>query len=223
MEGKYYSFLIASNDSARMRRARVPFYVVHVLMILSVVGCVTVVAAISSYSRMLWKAASYNSLRREQDRVKQQYIELQAQVKETDQRLNSLQSLAGEVAMAYGITGRLPEMPFGTTDATVDPGNDFQQSFDEFSYLEKNVSTVMTLGNRLRLVPAMQFTRLGVVPSLWPIVGKSQATSASDSIRLAMKEPSTQAWILLRITVTQFAPLLTGSWLRWTAELATAG
>ena len=61
-------------------------------------------AGMGSYSRMLWKAAGYNSLRRDQDSLKQQYQQLQTQVKDTNQRLDSLQSLAGEVAMAYGIT-----------------------------------------------------------------------------------------------------------------------
>ena len=111
-----YTFFIASNASGGMRRVRVPWYVLHVLAILAVVGGITVSAGMGSYSRMLWKATNYNSLRREQDSLKQQYVELQSQVKDTNQRLNSLQSLAGEVAMAYGIT-RFRQTPFGLTDA----------------------------------------------------------------------------------------------------------
>ncbi len=104
MKGKYYTFFIASSASGGMRRLRVPFYVLHALAILAVVGGVTILAATGSYSRMLWKASSYNSLRREQDALKQQYKVLQVEVKDTNQRLDSLQSLASEVAMAYGIT-----------------------------------------------------------------------------------------------------------------------
>jgi len=49
-----------------------------------------------SYSRMLWKATNYNSLRREQENLKQQYVALQTQVQDTNERLSSLQSLAAK-------------------------------------------------------------------------------------------------------------------------------
>ncbi len=126
MKGKSYTFFVASSASGGMRRVRVPFYVVHVLTALVVVGGITVIAAMSSYSRMLWKAANYNSLRRDQDNLKQQYVQLQTQVKDTNQRLSSLQSLAGEVAVAYGFT-RFRQNPFGLADAPVEPEQEFEQ------------------------------------------------------------------------------------------------
>src|ERR1700722_19486855 len=171
MKGKSYTFFIASSASGGMRRVRVPFYVVHALTILVVVGGVTEIAALGSYSRMLWKATNYNSLRRDQDVLKQQYVQLQTEVKDTNQRLSSLQSLAGEVAVAYGIT-RFRQTPFGISDASVEPDKQFEQSVDEFSYLENNVSLVGMTGNGMRLLPAAQFTSLGIVPTLWPVVGE---------------------------------------------------
>lgn len=171
MKSKSYTFFIASSASGGMRRVRVPFYVLHLLAILAIVGSITVAAAMGSYSRMLWKAANYNSLRREQDSLKQQYVQLQTQVKDTNQRLNSLQSLAGEVAMAYGIT-RFSQTPFGLTDSAVEPDAEFQQSVDAFSYLEKNVTAVAMSANGMRLLPTAQLTSLGIVPTLWPVVGQ---------------------------------------------------
>jgi murein DD-endopeptidase MepM/ murein hydrolase activator NlpD len=120
---------------------------------------------------MLWKASSYNSLRREQDSLKQQYKQLQTEVKDTNQRLDSLQSLAGEVAMAYGIT-RFRQTPFGLTDAAAQSDADFQQSVDEFSYLEHNANVVSVSNSGMRLLPASQMTSIGVVPALWPVVGE---------------------------------------------------
>ena len=171
MKGKSYTFFIASSASGGMRRVRVPFYVVHALTALVVVGGITVVAAMSSYSRMLWKAANYNSLRRDQDHLKQQYVQLQTQVKDTNQRLSSLQSLAGEVAVAYGFT-RFRQTPFGMTDTGGEPDEQFQQSLDQYSYLEQNVAMVSMPANGLRLLPTAQFTSLGIAPTLWPVVGE---------------------------------------------------
>jgi murein DD-endopeptidase MepM/ murein hydrolase activator NlpD len=171
MKSKQYTFFIASSASGGMRRMRVPVYILHFFALLAIVGGITVAAAIGSYSRMLWKATSYNSLLREQNSLKQQYKQLQTEVKDTNQRLDSLQSLAGEVAMAYGIT-RFRQTPFGLTDAAAQSDADFQQSVDEFSYLEHNASAVSVSNSGMRLLPASQMTSIGVVPALWPVVGE---------------------------------------------------
>jgi murein DD-endopeptidase MepM/ murein hydrolase activator NlpD len=171
MGRKDYTFFIASNASGGMRRVRVPFYVLPFLAVLAIVGGITILAGMGSYSRMLWKATDYNSLRREQDSLKQQYRQLQSQVKDTNQRLNSLQSLAGEVAMAYGIT-RFRQTPFGLSDDDEAAAAQYQQSVDEFSYLEKNASLVSMPVSAIRLMPAMQLSNLGVAPTLWPVVGE---------------------------------------------------
>jgi murein DD-endopeptidase MepM/ murein hydrolase activator NlpD len=171
MKGKYYTFFIASSASGGMRRVRVPFYVLHALAILAAVGGITVLAGMGSYSRMLWKAANYNSLRREQDALKQQYKALQTEVKDTNQRLDSLQSLASEVAVAYGIT-RFRQTPFAFSDDGEQPDVVYQQSLDEFSYLERNASAVAMSSGGMRLLPAAQLSSLGIVPTLWPVVGE---------------------------------------------------
>ena len=120
---------------------------------------------------MLWKASSYNSLRREQDSLKQQYQQLQTQVQDTNQRLSSLQSLAGEVAMAYGIS-RFRQTPFAATDTAEEPDTVYQESVDQFSYLERNVSAVAFSSGGARLLPAAQLSTLGIAPSLWPVIGQ---------------------------------------------------
>lgn len=171
MKGKSYTFFIASNASGGMRRIRVPFYILHLLSALAIVGGITVIAAMGSYSRMLWKATNYNTLRREQDTLKQQYRQLQTEVKDTNQRLNSLQSLASEVAMAYGIT-RFRQTPFGLTDSAEEPETDFEQSVDEFSYLERNATAVSMSSSGLRFLPAAQMSSFGIVPSIWPVIGE---------------------------------------------------
>lgn len=150
---------------------RVPLYVVHLLVLLAVVGGITVVAATGSYSRMLWKAASYNSLRREQDSLKQQYKQLQTEVKDTNQRLNSLQSLASEVAMAYGIS-RFRQSAFDLTDMPQEPDSAFQDSVEAFSYLESNATAVAMSSGGLRPLGVAQLSNLGMVPTMWPVVGE---------------------------------------------------
>jgi murein DD-endopeptidase MepM/ murein hydrolase activator NlpD len=170
MRPKFYTFFIASSDVGRVRRLHVPFYVVHLLAILAIVGGATVLAAVSSYTRMLWKVGNYNALRADQDRLKKQYRQLQTEVKDTNQRLSSLQSLAGEVAMTYGIV-RLRETPFGLADAPSEPQEAYQHSLDEFNFLVRNATAVALAGDGLRLLPGRIPSDVSYVPSIWPVMG----------------------------------------------------
>lgn len=171
MKSKSYTLFIAANDSGGVRRLRIPLYLVQVLLVLAVVGGVTVIFAAGSYSRMLWKVTNYNALRREQTSLKKQYLDLQSQVKDTNERLTSLQSLASEVAMAYGITN-LRQTPFAITDSYEGPETQFRQSVEEFNYLQMNASMVEAASPNLRLMPAPQFASSNAAPSLWPVVGE---------------------------------------------------
>lgn len=173
MKRRHYTFFIASTASSGMRKLRVPSYALNIVLLLAIVGGATLAAGVASYSRMLWKVARYNSLRREQDNLKQQYRQLQTTVKDTNQRLDSLQSLAGEVAMAYGIT-RFEQTAFGLSDTPAESDVKFQQTVTELNYLQRNATAVMlsSSGIGLRLLPPNRFANLAVVPSLWPVVGE---------------------------------------------------
>ncbi len=176
MKTKTYTFFIASGESGRLRQIRVPYYLLHVLAGLALVGTITVTAALGSYSRMLWKVTNYNAMRRDQANLKQQYSQLQTAVKETNQRLNSLQSLASEVAVTYGIS-RLPSSPFGGEEASLAPDTAYQQSVDQFNFLEHNLppatfTPVSMAGGSLSLFAGPWLPTSPYVPSLWPVAGE---------------------------------------------------
>jgi len=174
MKPKSYTFFIAATDQGNVRRLRVPFYVIHFLAILAVVGGATLIAGVASYGRMLWKATNYNAVRGERDNLKQQYSELQAMVKDTNQRLNSLQSLATEVAMTYGIV-RFRQTPFGLAEAPVESAAAYERSVEQFNFLVKNATSVALAAEGLRLMPGREFKDLTFTPSLWPVVGQVTA------------------------------------------------
>jgi murein DD-endopeptidase MepM/ murein hydrolase activator NlpD len=175
MKRKSYTLFIASSDSGEVRRVRVPLYLVQVLLLLSLVGGITVTFALGSYSRMLWKVTNYNALRREQTSLKKQYQDLQAQVTNTNQHLNSLQSLAGEVAMAYGIT-RFRQSPFTIHDDYDAEDGGFRQTTEEFNYELKYHESTPTFqlasARSYQLIPAPQVSDSAIMPSLWPVVGE---------------------------------------------------
>jgi Peptidase family M23 len=175
MKPKSFTFLLLSGDRGTLRKVRVPFYVVHMLAIFAVVGGITVFAAMGSYGRMLWKATSYNTLRRDQERLQRNFKDLQARVKDSDQKISSLQSLATDVAMSYGILGARRTPFFGSENP---PESDaaFNQSVEQFHFLMKNATAVALSSEGMTLGPGRNWEDMQFTPSLWPVVGTLTGT-----------------------------------------------
>lgn len=175
MKPEAYTFFVASNRKGNFRKITLPGYVLHLVAILAIVGGVTVVAAVSSYTRMLLKVGNYNSLRRQQDTLKHNYEKLQSSVKDTNERMNSLQSLATEVAMTYGFM-RFRQSPFGVDQAAAQPAGAFDQSVAQFNFLESNVKQAELSSGGLQLLPSQGIADLTSTPTLWPVIGHLTGT-----------------------------------------------
>jgi murein DD-endopeptidase MepM/ murein hydrolase activator NlpD len=169
INGKNYTFFIASTPG-KLRKLIVPAYVLHGLAALVIIGSITVVAAVGSYSRMLWKVGNYNALRHDQENLKKQYRDLQSTVKDTNQRLDSLQSLATEVAMTYGVM-RYHSAAFDQSDAVATPQDSFDRSVEQYSFLKRNAAAIAISSGGLRMMPAMAFADSNYTPSIWPVLG----------------------------------------------------
>jgi murein DD-endopeptidase MepM/ murein hydrolase activator NlpD len=170
MKPEAYTFFVASNRKGSIRKITLPGYVLHLIVALAVVGGVTVVAAAGSYTRMLWKVANYNTLRRQQDTLKHNYEQLQSSVKDTNDRLNSLQSLATEVAMTYGFM-HFRQSPFGGVEVPPATSTGFEQTVAQFNFLEQNASSAALSLGGLKLLSSAGFANLPTTPSLWPVIG----------------------------------------------------
>src|SRR5450432_1050662 len=148
MKGKTYTFFIASTPG-KMQKLIIPAYVLHAVAVLALIGSITVVAAAGSYSRMLWKVGNYNALRHDQETLKKQYRQLQTTVDDTNQRLDSLQSLATEVAMTYGVLRYHP----AAFDEPDNPGNAqdvFDRSVEQYTFLKRNAAVITVANAGLR-------------------------------------------------------------------------
>ncbi|MGO9642933.1 MAG: M23 family metallopeptidase [Candidatus Acidiferrales bacterium] len=170
MKRDSYTFFMASDQRGSVRKITIPGYALHLLAVLALVGGVTVLAALGSYSRMLWKVGNYNALRRQQYNLTLQYRQLQDTVKDTSQRLDSLQSLATEVAMTYGIA-QLPRSPFSGDAPPTLTETSFQRSLAQFQFLETNAASVGMTNSSLHLATQPGLGATAFMPSLWPVIG----------------------------------------------------
>ena len=166
MRGKSYTFFIASTPG-KLRKVVVPAYLIHGVAILALIGAISVTAAVASYSRMLWKVGNYNAVRHELETRTQQYRQLQAAVNDTNQRLDSLQSLATEVAMTYGVL-RYHPAAFDQSDNPADTQEAFDRTIEQYSFLKRNAAVI---GGGLSLLSPMKFADSTYTPSIWPVMG----------------------------------------------------
>jgi murein DD-endopeptidase MepM/ murein hydrolase activator NlpD len=179
MEKKFYAFLIFPGAHGRLHKIQLPFYIIHLVLALSVVGIMTVAALANSYSRMLLKVSNYNNLRSEREALKTQYRTLESTVTSTNAKLDSLQSLAAEVALTYGFgDARRPGFPAAVlalatqTNATVD--SSFRASLYAFNLIRRASLEPDGSASALGMFSNPQFVRT-TVPSIWPVRGQITA------------------------------------------------
>ncbi len=175
MERKSYTFLIFPGAHGRLRKIQLPYYTAHLVLAFSVVGVLTVAALAKTYTRMLVKVSNYNSLRTERETLKTQYRTLENVVSQTNAKLDSLQSLAAEVALTYGF-GEAQRSPFPQTvlvlatqsNSTLE--SSYHASFNAFSLMKnaglKSGREAILLG--FSSSPQVDHT---AVPSIWPVRG----------------------------------------------------
>lgn len=169
ISGKNYTFYIASTPG-KLRKVVLPAYVLHGLAVLAVIGSITVTAALGSYSRMLWKVGNYNAVRQERDAFKKQVRDLQTTVKDTNQRLDAVQSLATDVAMTFGVL-RYHPAAFDQIDNPVTPQDAFDRSVEQFAFLKRNAAAIATSSNSLHLLNVNSLADSSYTPSTWPVAG----------------------------------------------------
>jgi murein DD-endopeptidase MepM/ murein hydrolase activator NlpD len=179
MEKKIYAFLIFPGAHGRLHKIQLPFYTLHLVLAFSVVGIMTVAALASSYARMLLKVSNYNSLRSEREALQTQYRTLESTVSSTNAKLDSLQSLAAEVALTYGFgDARQPRFPEAVlalatqTNATVD--SSFRASLYTFNLIRRASLEPEGSASGRSMFSNLQIDRT-TAPSLWPVRGQITA------------------------------------------------
>jgi murein DD-endopeptidase MepM/ murein hydrolase activator NlpD len=179
MNNKFYTLLITPGAHGKIHKVQLPFYVVPLVLGLSVLGLLMVAGLATSYARMLVKVSDYNTVRSEREALKMQYHSLEDRVTRANVKLKSLQSLATEVALTYGFgnSRRLRVTPAVLSLASVSDGT-LDTSYRSSLYLFNAMKTVSldathrSLGQSL--LPGM-LDDPSAIPSVWPICGRITA------------------------------------------------
>ncbi|MCC6859832.1 MAG: M23 family metallopeptidase [Bryobacterales bacterium] len=163
MKQDYFIVVLAHSFHGRLRRVHIPQKVVYVVLTLALLGCLSLFGFVSSYARMAWKVANYNSLREEAEGLRERYQALQKVVNQTNEQMATLQLFANEVSVAYGIKQKL-EGPSGISlEGRLVPT--FQESLEEYSFLR--TSNFSRFDRNYA-----RWWHANVKPSLWPVNGR---------------------------------------------------
>jgi murein DD-endopeptidase MepM/ murein hydrolase activator NlpD len=163
MKQPYFVVVLAHSMYGRLRRIHIPQQVVYVVLLLALLGCFSVVGFVSSYARMAWKVANYNSLRRDAESLRTRYDNLQKVYNQTNQQMAALQLFASEVSNAYGIKRKLEGPPDISGEGRLVPT--FSETLEDYNFLKSaNISIFQRTYPRL--------WQINVRPSLWPVDGR---------------------------------------------------
>lgn len=183
MNRKLYTFLIVA-PHGKLRKIQIPFYALHLVLGFGLVSLVILAALANSYARMLLKISNYNELRTEQNALKRQYRTLENVVSHTNAKLNSLESLAGEVALSYGFGGaqrlRFPQAVVALaiqSNSTLE--SSYKVSLYAFNLMKttaftpSSYSVTRGLFSLARYEPLSSFSSdPSAIPSIWPVRGQ---------------------------------------------------
>jgi murein DD-endopeptidase MepM/ murein hydrolase activator NlpD len=157
----YFIVVLAHSLHGRLRRIQIPYQFVYLVLVLAVIGGISVMGFVTSYMRMTLKVANYNRLRQEVDILRLRYHNLEKESRNTHQQLASLQNLATEVSVAYGLKRQVPSSVDLMAATHLAPT--VRESFDTFNFLKS-----ASLSRYARSAPLYQPVML---PSIWPVTG----------------------------------------------------
>ena len=161
LEEQYFVFVLARSLHGRLRRIHVPYRVLYIVLALVLVSSFSIFGFVSSYARMAWKVANYNSLRREADELRTRYKNLQKVVNQANEQLASLEMMANEVSVAYGIKQKIEGPADITAEGKLVPT--FTETVAEYQYLR---------GSNLSRFDFARRWHLHTRPDIWPVDGQ---------------------------------------------------
>ena len=163
MKQHYFVVVLAHSLHGRLRRIQIPHQALYVVLALALFGSVSLFGMVSSYLRMTWKVANYNTLRDQVATLRSRYQELQRDNTEKKEQLASLQLMASEVSLALGLKRQLEGADDISGEGPLLPT--YKESIEEYNFL-KSASF-----SRATRTYARRWQK-NVVPTMWPINGR---------------------------------------------------
>ncbi|MGH9354216.1 MAG: M23 family metallopeptidase [Terriglobia bacterium] len=177
MEKRKLYTLLLLGPHGRPWKVQIPKYAVYLLLAFMIVGAVGITALANSYARMLLKVSNYNNVRADRENLKANYKILEKVVKHTSTQLNSLESLASEVAVTYGF-GRTQQLEASPLTLAAETSPNADANYNASLYAFNRIEQAAANPSRSPLFPSLLTAsdgRLADIPGIWPVEGEITA------------------------------------------------
>ncbi len=159
----YFVIVLAHSLHGRLRRIHIPHKAVYAAFVWTLLSGLCMFGFLSSYLRMSWKVAHYNSLRQEVESLRAKYQQLENVTNQKNEQLATLETFASEVSVAYGLKRRADTSADIANPTALAPS--YPESLTEYNFLK-----AASISNLYRNYPKQWQTN--VRPSLWPVEGR---------------------------------------------------
>jgi len=168
---RFYILFVARDAEGQLRKIPIPIHYLYVFMAGALIGMFSITGMAGSYTRMLWKVASFNQLRSEKNSLHTRYQQLEQVNHEKDIQVASLGTLANEVSMIYGLK---PNPKLLNGNGALKP-EQVTSSMDQLYALRNSALTgAAAAGLGLGLTHQASLTEWSnatTAPTLWPVMG----------------------------------------------------
>jgi murein DD-endopeptidase MepM/ murein hydrolase activator NlpD len=175
MDRKYYIFLIFPGAHGKLRKIHLPPSLLQLILGFAIAGVVTVGALGNSYAHMLLKVSNYNTLRSDREALRTHCHTLEGALTRTNGELESLQSLAAEVALAYTFSeGWGPRLPADVLLVASRGNAALGADYRAYLYAFKMMKVTPLVASYASTAPPSVLENVfedSVTPSIWPVQG----------------------------------------------------
>jgi murein DD-endopeptidase MepM/ murein hydrolase activator NlpD len=169
---RFYILFVARDAEGQLRKIPIPVHYLYVFLAGALIGMFTITGMAGSYTRMLWKVASFNQLRSEKTALQTRYAQLEKSNREKDIQVASLGSIANEVSVIYGLKPNAKLL--NAVEGPVKP-EEVKYSMDQLYALRSSALTgAATAGLGMGLTHGASlgdWVSAATAPTLWPVMG----------------------------------------------------
>jgi murein DD-endopeptidase MepM/ murein hydrolase activator NlpD len=164
MNQQYLVVEFAHSIHGKLKRIQVSYKTLGYIFCSLVAVALIALGLFSSYLWMSWKVLHYDQLRADFDRLRGRYQELQRVSRQHNEQMASLETLASEVTIAYGIHEPPAAHSLGAGDIDKSLSPSVKESIEEYNFLK--IASYGGIYHRY----AYQW-QIHSQPSLWPVEG----------------------------------------------------
>jgi murein DD-endopeptidase MepM/ murein hydrolase activator NlpD len=172
MRKEYFVLDFAHSVNGTIKRIEIGYKSIAFMAVGVVVVGLAFCGVVGSYIWMGHRVSQYNQLQTDFDHLRTRYVDLQRQANQHVQQMASLETLASEVSVAYGINSPVGAGEGEPLDSDSVPN--VQESIEQYNFLESASFSDIYHHYAYRWQAHNE-------PSLWPVVGIVRSTFGGRS------------------------------------------